>query len=134
MKIVEYDNKTLINFYVENGLEFSEIKGYFGTDVKSFALLKNDKIIGAFSISIYKGKNFIEAIAIDKEYRNRGYGKLLIEKAIENLEKPIYIISKANYFFEKNGFVYDNADLIDNECKKCKEYNITCFPKVLVYK
>lgn len=134
MKIIEYDNKTLINFYVENGLEFNEIKGYFGTDVKSFALLKNDKIIGAFSISTYKGKNFIEAIAIDKEYRNRGYGKLLIEKAIENLETPIYIISKANYFFEKNGFVCDNADLIDNECKKCKEYNITCFPKVLVYK
>ena len=134
MEITEYDNKLLISFYAENGLEFNEKKGYFAMDVKSFAFLKNDKVIGAFSISVYKDKNFIEAIAVDKEYRNKGYGKALIEKAIEKLEKPIYVISKANAFYEKYGFIYDDADLIDNECKKCNEYNITCFPKVLVYK
>ena len=134
MEIIKYDNKTLINFYSKNGLEFNEIKGYFGTDVKSFALLEDDKIIGAISFSIYKDKKFIEAIAIDKEYRNKGYGKLLLEKVIEKLEKPIYLISKASYFFEKNGFVHDHTDLIDKECKKCREYNITCFPEVLVYK
>ena len=134
MEIIKYDNRTLINFYAENELEFNDIKGYFGTDVKSFALLKDDEIVGAVSVSIYKDKNFIEAIAIDNKYRNKGYGKLLLEEAIEKLEKPIYVISKINYFFEKNGFVYDDTDLIDNECKNCKEYNITCFPKVLVYK
>ena len=106
MEIIEYDNKSLIKFYAENGLEFNDIKGYFGTDVKSFALLKNDKVIGAVSISIYKDKNFIEAIAIDNKYRNKGYGKLLLDKAIENLEKPIYLISKAYHFFEKNGFFF----------------------------
>ena len=134
MEIVKYDNQTLINFYIENGLEFDENKGYFGIDVKSFALLRDNKVIGAISISIYRGKEFIEAIAIDKEYRNKGYGKLLLEKVIGMLEKPIYIVSKANYFFEKNGFVRDNTDLIDSECKKCKEYKINCFPEVLVYK
>ena len=43
MKFIKYDNKKLINFYVENGLEFDEYKGYFGTDVKSFVLLENKK-------------------------------------------------------------------------------------------
>lgn len=37
-------------------------------------------------------------------------------------------------FYIENGFVYDNADLIDKECKTCEEYNVTCFPKVVVYK
>ncbi len=134
MEIVKYDNQTLIKFYSKNGLEFDENKGYFGIDVKSFALIKDNNIIGAISFSIYKDKNFIEAIAIDKEYRNKGYGKLLLEKVIEKLERPIYVISKVRYFFEKNGFVLDHTDLIDKECKKCKEYNITCFPEVLVYK
>ena len=101
MEIIECDNKILIDFYAKNGLEFNEIKGYFGTNVKSFALFKDDKIIGAFSISIYKGKNYIEAIAVDNEYRNRGYGKLLIKKAMEKLEKPIYTISKINYFLKR---------------------------------
>lgn len=97
-------------------------------------MLENEKIIGAVSISIYKEKSFIEALAVYKEYRNKGYGKILIEKAIEKLEKPVYTISKVDKFYLKNGFVYDNADLIDKECKTCDEYNVTCFPRVVVYK
>ena len=96
--------------------------------------LENENIIGAVSISIYKGKSFIEALAVDKKYRNRGYGKSLIEKAIGELEKPVYIISKVDEFYLKNGFVYSNEELIDKECKACNEYNITCFPKVVVYR
>ena len=134
MIIIKYDNKTLIDFYIENGLEYDENKGYFGTGVESFALLANEKIIGAFSISIYKNKSFIEALAVDKEYRNNGYGRLLIGKAIEKLEKPIYTISKVDEFYLKNGFIYDDLDLIGKECKTCDNYNITCFPKVMVYK
>ena len=134
MIIIKYDNKTLIDFYIENGLEYYENKGYFGTGVESFALLENEKIIGAFSISIYKNKSFIEALAVDKEYRNNGYGRWLIGKSIEKLEKPIYTISKVDEFYLKNGFIYDDLDLIGKECKTCDNYNITCFPKVMVYK
>ena len=133
MKFEKYDNESLINFYIENGLEFDENKKYFGINIKSFALIENGKIIGAVSISIYKGKSFIEALAVDKNYRNKKLGKLLVKKAIEELEKPIYTISKANEFYLKNGFVYSNEDLIDKECKNCREYNVTCFPKVVVY-
>lgn len=134
MKLYKYNNEILINFYIENGLEFTENKKYFGVNVNSFAIIENEKIIGAVSISIYKDKNFIEALAIDKKYRNKGYGSLLIEKSIEELEKPVYTISKVDKFYLKNGFVYSNEDLIDMECKTCSEYGVTCFPKTLVYK
>lgn len=133
MKLEKYDNESLINFYIENGLEFDENKKYFGINIRSFALVEKEKVIGAVSISIYKGKSFIEALAVDKNYRNKKLGKLLVKKAIEELEKPIYTISKANEFYLKNGFVYSNEDLIDKECKNCREYNVTCFPKVVVY-
>lgn len=56
MKFDKYDNDSLINFYIENGLEFDERKKYFGNNIRSFALLENENIIGAVSISIYKGK------------------------------------------------------------------------------
>ena len=134
MEIIKYDNNNLIKFYIENGLEFDENKGYFGINVKSFILIDNEKIIGALSISTYKNKSFIEALAVDKEYRNKGYGKILLEEAIKKLKKPVYTISKVDDFYLKNGFIYDNADLIDKECKSCSEYNITCFPRVVVYK
>lgn len=134
MNFIDYDSNSLISFYIDNGLEFDENKGYFGKNVKSYVILEKEQVIGALSISIYKNKNFIETLAVDKEHRHKGYGKLLLKKAIKELEKPIYTISTADKFYLKNGFVYDNADLIDKECKTCEKYNITCFPKVVVYK
>lgn len=133
MEFIEYDNNTLIDFYIKNGLEFDENRGYFGQNVKSIALLENGIMIGAVTISIYQNKNFIEAIAVDKQFRNRGYGKLLLEKALRELSVPIYVISKSDEFYISNGFEYDNADLIGTECKTCSEYNVTCFPKVMVF-
>ena len=134
MNFIDYDSNSLISFYIDNGLEFDENKGYFGKNVKSYVILEKEQVIGALSISIYKNKNFIETLAVDKEHRHKGYGKLLLKKAIKELEKPINTISTADKFYLKNGFVYDNADLIDKECKTCEKYNITCFPKVVVYK
>ena len=134
MNIIEFNSNNLINFYIENGLEFDTNKGYFGENVKSFTILENKKVIGALSISKYKSKNFIEAIAVDEKYRHQGYGKKLLDKALKELSKPIYAISKVDEFYLKNGFLYDNADLIDKGCKTCKEYNVTCFPKVVVFK
>lgn len=134
MEFIEYDSNILIKFYIENGLEFDEDRGYFGNDVKSFVLIEKNKMIGAVSISKYKGKSFIEALAVDNNYRDKGIGKKLLEKAIKELVKPIYTISKADEFYSKNGFTYDNADLIDKECKTCENYNVNCFPRVMVYK
>ena len=134
MEYIEYDNNILIDFYVQNGLEFNENKKYFGTNVKSFVILKNKKIIGAVTISLYKDKNYIEALAVDKDYRHKGYGKSLLDKAIKELGKPVYTISKIDDFYLKNGFVYDNVDLIDEKCKMCDKYKTTCFPNVVAYK
>ena len=123
MNLVEYNNDLLVKFYAQNGLEIDENKKYFGTDVKSFVLLEGEKVIGAISFSKCKNKNYIEAVAVDKSYRKKGYGRKLLDKAIEEMGTPVY-----DY-----GFQYDDADLIDNECKTCSEYNVTCFPKVMVY-
>ena len=132
MKFDKYDNDSLINFYIENELEFDENKNYFGINVKSFVIVENKKIKGAVSISLYKDKNFIEALAVDEKYRRKGYGKILLEKAIKELGKPVYTISKVDEFYLKNGFVYDNADLIDKECKTCEEYTELSFPIFII--
>lgn len=78
MEIIEFDNEMLIEFYIKNGLEFDNTKGYFGNNVKSFALVQDNKVIGAVSISKYKNKNFIEALAVDIKYRKRNSKKTTI--------------------------------------------------------
>ena len=134
MQLIEYDNNALIDFHKINGLEFTKEHNYFGKDIKSFVINKNNKVIGAVSVSIYKNKNFIEALAISKEYRHKGYGKMLLEKALQVPPIPIYTISKANDFYLKNGFVYSQENLIDKECKFCPEYNLTCYLRVMAYR
>lgn len=134
MKLIEYGNNTLIDFYKINGLEFTKEHNYFGKNIKSLAIIENNKVIGAISVSIYKNKSFIEALAISKEYRHKGYGKILLEKALQALHIPIYTISKVDDFYLKNGFTYSEEDLIGKECKSCPEYNTTCYPKVMVCK
>ena len=131
MKVVQYDSNLLINFYMQNGLEFNKNKKYFGDKIKSYAILDGKTIVGAISFSNYKGLNYIEAIVIDKSYRQKGYGKMLLDKVILELEKPVYIISKNDKFFHDYGFQYSDIDLINKECKTCNKYNVTCFPKVM---
>ena len=134
MKVTKYDSNLLIDFYKENEIEFSEDNGYCGEDIKSYALLEDDKIIGAISFSVYRGVNYIEVLAVDKEYRKKGYGTMLLDKVINELERPIYIISKNNNYFLNYGFTYDDKDLINDECKACSLHGVTCFPKVMVFK
>ena len=57
------------------------------------AIIENNKVIGAISVSIYK-KSFIEALAISKEYRHKGYDKILLEKALQALHIPIITMLK----------------------------------------
>lgn len=136
MNLIEYDNNKLIDFYMECGIEFAEDKGYLSDKVNSYALFDDDNnFIGAVSFSIYKGLKYIEAVAVKESFRNKGYGRYLLDFAINELGTPIYLVSKTHDFFLHYGFVLDNTtDLLDQNCKRCEFYNVTCFPKVMVYK
>ena len=135
MKIIEYDSKSLINFYNENDIEISEEHGYFGINLKSFAMIdKNEQIVGAITVSNYHSKKFIEAIAVRKDSRGKGYGNILLNKVIEELNRDVYVISKEHNFYIKNGFEFieDLEYMISDNCQNCEEYNKTCFPKVMI--
>ena len=135
MKIIEYDSKSLINFYNENDIEISEEHGYFGINLKSFAMIeKNEQIVGAITVSNYHSKKFIEAIAVRKDSRGKGYGNILLNKVIEELNGDVYAISKEHNFYIKNGFEFieDLEYMISDNCQNCEEYNKTCFPKVMI--
>lgn len=136
MKIIEYDSEKLIEFYKSNDIEISKEHGYYGTNLKSFVIIENEKIIGAVTISKYDSKDFIEVIAVNKDSRGKGYGNLLLDKGIEKLGDNIYVISKEHDFYLKRGFEFIEGleYMISDNCQICKEYNKTCFPKVMILK
>ena len=78
MFIEEIDSAKLFKFYSGNDLEIDENHGYFGTNVKSYAIVENEIVQGAVTISKYGDKSFLEAIAVNKEMRGQGFGKELL--------------------------------------------------------
>lgn len=136
MEIIEYDSEKLIEFYKSNDIEISEEHGYYGTNLKSFVMIENEKIIGAVTISKYDSQNFLEVIAVSKDSRDKGYGYTLLNKGIDQFDGDIYVISKEHDFYLKSGFEFiENLEyMISDNCQACEEYNKTCFPKVMILK
>lgn len=136
MKIIEYDSEKLIQFYKDNNIEINEEHGYYGTNLKSFAIIENEDIVGAVTISKYDSKNFIEVIAVNKDSRGKGYGNILLNKGIEQFDNDIYVISKKHDFYLTNRFEFIEGleYMISDNCQVCEEYNKTCFPKVMMLK
>ena len=49
------------------------------------------------------------------------------------MDTPVYAISKTDKFYLDYGFKYNDEDLIDENSKTCSEYNVNCFPSVMVF-
>lgn len=137
MAIIEKcDSSKLIKFYQNNDLEIDEQHGYFGTNLESYVIYDNEVVEGAVTISKYADKSFLEAIAVNKTSRGKGYGKELLKYAIGKTNGSVYTISKLHDFYLKHNFRFaKNMDeMISGNCKVCSEYNNTCHPKVMVLK
>lgn len=138
MNIEKYNNhQELIPFYVARGLEIEE--EFENTPIFSLIMKDEDNMIGAVTCSKIDESFVIEAIVIVEEYQNKGYGRELLEKAINEIknigEGNIYLVAKNTVFFEKNNF-----EIIDREeapsfafCFVCPQYQIKCFPQAMKY-
>lgn len=93
----------------------SDIENYINISNENnnfFMVVKDNEIIGFLNVEIEKGKGLFD-IGICKEYRGRGFGKALLETAIDFLNKKtiekieLYVIEK-NYkaynMYKKRGF------------------------------
>lgn len=95
-------------FYSKEKIQ-SEIENGFFWGILYF----NKKPMGYLACEIQKEKAFLSKIYLKKECRGKGFGKLLLEKAIEiaqnNHKDKLYLnVNKFNsnsiLFYERNGF------------------------------
>jgi amino-acid N-acetyltransferase len=69
----------------------------------------------------------IKSLAVDEEYQNKGIGKALVEKAVEQAKnlgvQKVFALTLVPKFFEKYGFsVVDKKTLpmkVWSDCAKC---------------
>ena len=80
-----------------------------------------------------------EAIAILEDEIQKGYGKQLLAKVLEEIKllngDNIYLVAKEPIFFRKNGFkeIDKNKAPDFSCCFACPDYKVSCFPIAMKY-
>lgn len=132
------DHKSLIKFYLDCGIEFQS-EEYVGIPIFSYIVGTADNIIAAVTVTSQNSNIIIDDLAVHKDYRHNGYGKMLLQKSLDRIVsigniKQIYIITKEPKFFAKYGF-----DRIQRKeapdfsiCFQCDQFQKECFPSAMV--
>jgi len=131
------DYPKLKELFIENGLEMSSDDPTPDDLVKSFKLEDDGKLMGGIVIARRDGEFIIDGIAVDGAYREKEYGKKLLEKAVDEVKalngESIYLVARAPNFFRKQGFntvAHEGApDFF--ECRGCPQFGVSCHPEVM---
>lgn len=134
------DHKGLIDFYIDCGIEFPS-QEYVGLPIFSYLVGTMDNIIAAITITAQNSNVIIDDLAVHKNYRNKGYGRMLLQRALDRIEllennKQVYVITKEPAFFAKYGFVpIQRTDAPDfSICFQCDQFQKKCFPVAMTKK
>jgi len=115
----------LLNVLYENKLKYEKFKEIYKlklNDENSYYIvaIEENKIIGILTselqVKLHRAKkqSFIEDLIVDKDYRNKGIGKALLQNAVEYaknndcevVELTSYIKNEnAHRFYENNNFI-----------------------------
>ena len=160
MKIIKIDHdnryfreifKIYKNWLIESKYEFDEKKSLeeymnsFNEDTlpNIYALIINDTLIGMYELS---AKDYIEdkpytpylsRVYVKEEYRNKGYGTMLIEHSINTAKglnfKKLYLHTHHTNLYEKYGFKYLEDVKTPYGIKKIYELKIKSTSKQWIY-
>ena len=136
--------RRLREFFEKNGLEYDDDENFDSKEgiIKAWKITQgfksnDDYLIGGCILVNRKGHYVIEGIAVDKVMRKMGLGKIMINKAIDEVKKlgghEIILIARAPKFYEALGF--DTVDPKDSpklfNCQGCSQYLKECHPEIM---
>lgn len=136
VEINNHDNLTTFYFGYEFEIEPNWVE--INNPVHSVAIMENNEIIGAYTLSFRLNHYILDYIAVKVCKFKKGYGTRLVENLLqyakENNIKDIYLVAKEPEFFYKTGakYIVDDIGYLD-ECKKCEYYPAYCNPKMMKY-
>ena len=131
------DYSPLMDLFLRNEVEVSIEE--LPTIIKAWRVTVGEKnqLIGGVSLAKRQGEFVINGIAIEPEYRDHKIGKILLEKAVEEVRAlggpKILLVARAPGFFKKSGFVEteDPEAMKLFHCEGCSQLNVSCHPEIL---
>lgn len=99
----------------EKAINFYNKLGYtpFGEQDNVLIILKDKKLLGCLCYILYKRHTFFHSVEIKKQYRQNGFGVILIEQLIKITPKPLIGTGtkESVKFYEKLGFHIDGISI-----------------------
>ncbi|MGB8226720.1 MAG: N-acetyltransferase [Sedimentisphaerales bacterium] len=120
---------SLISQYAQLDKMLFRSKAYIFDNLQMFSVAEIDgKVVGCCTLAvIWSDLAEIKSLAVAQEYQNKGIGKLLVEKAVEQARnlgvEKVFALTLEPAFFEKQGFkIVDKKTLpmkVWSDCAKC---------------
>ena len=86
-------------------------------------IFNNKKLIGYGLLKNISNYFILDTIIVDREYRNKGFGKKIVNSLVSNIKKPIFLLCKEKNipFYSKLGFSINNKiNFIDKDINNLK--------------
>jgi len=125
------DIQSVLEPYVKEGIILKRDDDEVATNIRSYTVVyDNKKPVGVGALHIFSPfLGEIRSLAVDKDYQNKGIGKLLVSTLLEEAKtlglKEVLVLTYKKEFFEKLGFMEIEKEAIPDkkiwaDCIKCK--------------
>ena len=144
------DERPLLRFFIDNGLEYSEDDGIATDLVKCWKAEAAEgggvadgvgtgglRLVGGCVLAKRQGRFICDGIATDPSVRGQGAGERLLEILIEEARRQgaeaVYLVARAPGFFARYGFAAVPREEAPTffECFSCSQYGKSCHPVVM---
>ncbi len=128
---VEQMNK-LVNHFAQRDLMLARPLGELYENIRDYYVyVENGSIVGCAALHVFwKDLAEIKSIAVEEGHQNKGIGKQLIQKCLEEGKalgiSRLFVLTYIPEFFERMGFKRVDKELLPHkiwsECVKCYKF------------
>jgi amino-acid N-acetyltransferase len=123
------DLRQIKDFLSENQLPDSGVDAW----LDNFIIAEDEKsaLIGVAGFELHDKTALLRSVAVDKNFRGHGNGRILVEIIVKNAEvrgaKTVYLLTdNASAYFERLGFEIVSRDNVDESVKTSVEFTALC--------
>jgi len=122
------DFEKAFNLLAESELDISDLKQ---PSIRLFQIGENGQISGIGGLEIYGDQALLRSVAVKKEFRGLGIGKMLVrqieEVAIQSGIRSLYLLTTtASGFFRSLGYLQINRDEFAEPLKQTAQFSGLC--------
>jgi len=122
------DFEKAFNLLAESELDISDLKQ---PSIRLFQIGENGQISGIGGLEIYGDQALLRSVAVRKEFRGLGIGKMLVrqieEAAIQSGIRSLYLLTTtASGFFRSLGYLQITRDEFAEPLKQTAQFNGLC--------